>query len=85
MNHDSKAWRLYALSSFAASFGLMILGVLAIPGDVWMKGFFLVTTFFLVGSCFTLAKTLRDVHESSNLVNRIENAKTERILKEFAR
>ncbi|MFV0367435.1 MAG: YiaA/YiaB family inner membrane protein [Hyphomicrobiaceae bacterium] len=83
MNADSKGWRMYAYASFAVSLAMMILGVLAIPGELWMKGFFLVGTFFLTGACFTLAKTMRDQHESENLVHKLENAKAERILREF--
>ena len=83
MHQDSQAWRFYAYSSFAVSLGMMVLGVLAIPGEVWMKGFFLLGTFFLVGSCFTLSKALRDQHEAENLVNKLESAKAERILSEI--
>ncbi len=36
----------------------------------------------LIQSCITLTKTRRDVHESSRLVNRIEDARTERLLME---
>lgn len=83
MHQDSKAWRTYAYASFAISLGMMVLGVLAIPGELWMKGFFLVGTFFLTGSCFTLSKALRDQHEAENLVHKLESAKAERILREF--
>lgn len=85
MHQDSKAWKLYAYVSFFLALGLMVLGVLAIPGEIWMKGFFLVGTFFLVGSCFTLSKALRDEHEAGNLVHRLDNARAERILKEYDR
>jgi hypothetical protein len=33
----------------------------------------------------TLTKTLRDVHESGRLVNRIEDAKAERLLMEIGK
>ena len=62
MHEDSEAWRMYAYSSFAISLGVMVLAVLEIPGEVWMRGFFLLGTFYLVGSCFTLSKALRDRH-----------------------
>ena len=38
-----------------------------------------------VQSCITLTKTIRDVQESAKLVNRIEDAKTERLLMEIDR
>ena len=38
-----------------------------------------------VQSCITLTKTIRDVQESTRLVNRIEDAKTEHLLMEIDR
>jgi hypothetical protein len=70
-------------ASFGLSLGMMVLGVLAIPGEVWMKGFFMLGTFFVVGSCFTLSKALRDQHEAENLFHKLESAKAERILREY--
>jgi hypothetical protein len=40
-------------------------------------------TLFLVGSTFTLAKTLRDEFEATKLINKIHEAKTEKILREY--
>jgi len=34
----------------------------------------------LIQTCITVTKTIRDVHESKRLVNRIEDAKAERLL-----
>jgi len=39
----------------------------------------------LVQSCVILTKTVRDMHESGKLVNRIEDAKAERILMDFSK
>ena len=41
-------------------------------------------TLFLVGSTFTLSKTVRDEFENDKLVNRLADAKAEQILKEYA-
>ena len=38
---------------------------------------------FLVGSTFTLAKTVRDNAETRRLRNRISAAKTDKLLKEY--
>jgi hypothetical protein len=35
----------------------------------------------LMQSCFTLAKSLRDMHEAGRMINRIEEARTERLLR----
>jgi hypothetical protein len=34
----------------------------------------------LTQACLTLAKTLRDVHEDRRLINRLDQAKTEKLL-----
>lgn len=39
----------------------------------------------LMQCCVTLTKTLRDMHESSRLVNRIEDAEAERLLMEVSK
>ena len=40
-------------------------------------------TLFLVGSTFTLAKTMRDEFEASKLINKLAQARTEKLLKEY--
>jgi hypothetical protein len=39
--------------------------------------------YFTVSSAFGLAKTLRDAHESSRLIHRIAEARTEQMLREY--
>jgi hypothetical protein len=39
----------------------------------------------LVQTCVTLTKTVRDMHESGKMVNRIEDAKAERLLMEVSK
>ena len=51
--------------------------------DFWIKAYFAISAAFLVQSSITMTKTLRDVHESAKFVNRIEDAKAERLLMEI--
>lgn len=83
MHSESPAWMVYVYTSFAFSMGLMLLGIMQLDQPLWTRAYFLMATFFLVGSCFTLAKTLRDRHESQRLVNKIDEAKTEQLLKQW--
>lgn len=83
MHSDSPAWTLYAFTSFACAAGLMLLGVMQLDVPLWTRAYFLMGTFFLVGSSFTLAKTLRNRHEAQKLVNKIDEAKTEQLLKQW--
>jgi hypothetical protein len=65
------------------SLGTMLVGIIWLPVDHWVKGFLAMGLLYTVNACFTLAKTVRDNHEASKLVNRITGAKTEKLLHEF--
>ncbi len=80
MFQHSRYWVLYSYLSFGLSWAFLIFGILALDASLWQKGFFAMGSFFLVGSSFSLAKTIRDIHESDKLVNKIEDAKTEQLL-----
>ena len=43
---------------------LTSLGIAYLPVDVWTKGFLGMGLLFTIGSCFSLAKTVRDDHEA---------------------
>ena len=76
----SGAWVVFTQASFVASAVLVGFGILFMPLDLWMKGYLAMGTVMLVQSCITATKTLRDVHEGRRMVNRIEDARTERLL-----
>jgi hypothetical protein len=77
---DSNAWVLQTWLAFALSIGITSAGIVNLPVDIWVKGFMAMGLSFSVGSTFSLAKTQRDLHESSKLTSKIEEAKVEQIL-----
>ena len=79
----SSAWVTFTYVSFCASFFMVAIGVLFLPLDLSIKGYLTMGIVMLVQSCVTLTKTMRDKHESGKLVNRIEDAKAERMLMDF--
>ena len=81
----SGGWVSFTYASFAGSFFMVAIGVFFLPLDLWVKGYLAMGIIMLVQSCVTMTKTIRDVHESSKLVNRIEDAKAERILMEVSK
>ena len=89
MNQDvqphSSAWVTFTYASFLGSALLVGAGVFFLPADLWVKGYLAMGIVMLVQSCVTMTKTVRDVHESSKFVNRIEDAKAERLLMEVSR
>jgi hypothetical protein len=81
---DSPAWRFQVIAAFAIALGLTSIGVLYLPLTIWVKGYLMMGLYFTVSSAFGLAKTLRDAHESTRIVNKISEAKTEKMLRELA-
>jgi hypothetical protein len=81
----SPAWVTFTYVSFAGALGMVGIGIVFAPIDIWMKGYFAMGTLMLVQSCITVTKTIRDVQENAKLVNRIEEAKAERLLMEMDR
>ncbi len=83
LKSDTSAWVFQVWVSFIVALSLMVLGIYNMAADIWVKGYLVMGLFFTVGSCFNLAKTLRDQQESRRLINRFTDAKTEKILSEF--
>lgn len=80
---NSPAWMAFVWISFGLSVLAMSFGIYALPVDIWVKGYMGMGFLFTMGSCFTLAKTVRDNHESRKLINRVTEVKTERMLQDF--
>ncbi len=80
---DTAAWIFQAWSTWAISMAATGVGVFYLPVDMWIKGFMAMAMLFAVASTFSLAKTVRDNHEAEKLVNRVKNAKAEKILREY--
>ena len=80
----SNAWVTFTYVSFAASAFMVSVGVFYLPIDLWMKGYLTMGIIMMIQCCVTLTKTVRDMHESGKMVNRIEDAKAERLLKEVS-
>lgn len=82
---NTPAWLTFTYIFFAFAVGMMVLGIWAIPTDLWIKGYLSMATVSMLGAAFTLAKTVRDEQEAKRFSNRIEDAKAERLLMEVGR
>lgn len=81
---DSPGWLFFVKASFASALGGMVFGIVMMQDvQVWIRGYLVLGTLFLVGSTFTLSKTMRDEFEASKLINKLANARTEKLLKEY--
>jgi hypothetical protein len=81
----SPAWVTFTYACFLGSVGMVALGILFLPLEIWAKGYLCMGVVALIQSCITVTKTMRDMHESTKLVNRIEDARTERLLMEVGK
>ena len=68
------------------SFGLallsMVVAVLYLPVDPWVRAFLGLGTLYLTTSAFTLAKIVRDQQESTSVAVRLDQARVDKILAE---
>ena len=80
ISQHSGSWIAFTYASFFASVAMVAGGILFAPIDIWIKAYFAMGAALLIQSAITMTKTLRDVHEGGKLVNRIEDARAERLL-----
>ena len=81
----TSSWVTFTYATFVGAVLMIACGIVLMPLDIWIKGYFAMGIVMLIQSCITMTKTLRDVHESSRFVNRIEDARAERLLMEMER
>lgn len=81
---SSPAWLFYVKAAFVISIVAMLAGILFMPGGLMVQGYFALCSLFMVSATITLSKTLRDDHEARRLINKISDAKTNRILQEYS-
>ncbi|MFE5289385.1 YiaA/YiaB family inner membrane protein [Nocardia sp. NPDC056611] len=79
---STTAFLAQAAIAFGISFCALIIGIAYLPLDIWQRGFLLMAMLFLVSSSFTLAKVIRDQHESSKVHQRIDEARMEKLMAE---
>ena len=80
-NHShSGAWIAFNYANVAIALAMTVGGVFFLPLDIWIKGYMLMGIAMLVSSSISVTKPIRDVQESSRLLTKIEDAKTEQLL-----
>lgn len=84
MRLDSPGWIFFVKVSFACAIGGMLFGIVMMDQvEIWLRGYLVIGTLFLTGATFTLSKTLRDAFEAGKLINKLAQARTEKLLKEY--
>jgi hypothetical protein len=80
--HNTQAWTMFTIVSFIVAAGMMAGGIYFMEASFAAKGFYAMAAIMLVHTSVSVTKTLRDNQEAAKLINRIEDAKTERLLME---
>jgi hypothetical protein len=83
LSSSSDAWDFFVKASFVIAIGATGLGIYLLPGELVVKGYFLISSLFLVFSTITLSKAVRDRHEAERLHNRISEARTSKMIREL--
>jgi len=71
-----------AIASFTVALAATIVGVGYLHDSRWVRAFLALGLLYTVTSAFTLAKVIRDRHEESDLVSRVDQARLDKLLAE---
>jgi hypothetical protein len=71
-----------AVASFAIAMLATAIGIFRLNADAWVRGFLAIAVLYLVTSAFTLAKVIRDRQEAGAIVNRVDQARVDKLLAE---
>ena len=82
---DTSAWKTFTLASFALAASMMAGGIYFLEASLAAKGFYAMAAIMLVHTSITITKTLRDAEEAGRFLNKLEDAKTEKLLMDIHR
>ena len=79
---NTSAFYLQAGVSFAIALLTMVVAVLYLPVEPWIRAFLGLGTLYLTTSAFTLAKCVRDAQETQSVASRLDQARVDKLLAE---
>ncbi|MGJ8584085.1 MAG: YiaA/YiaB family inner membrane protein [Marinosulfonomonas sp.] len=84
VNKPTNSWNLFTYLQFIIAAGMMAGGIYSLEASFSAKGFYAMAAIMLVSTTAAITKAIRDNEESDRLHNKIEDAKTERLLAEVS-
>ncbi|WP_426031205.1 YiaA/YiaB family inner membrane protein [Cypionkella sp. TWP1-2-1b2] len=78
----STAWTMFTYLNFGVAAVMMAGGIYFLEATFAAKGFYAMAALMLVSSTAAITKSIRDAEESQRLHNKIDEARTERLLME---
>jgi hypothetical protein len=82
LNSDTGAWTVQVWVAFIVALATTSVGIFFLDADIWVRAFLFLGLYFTVSSTMSLSKALRDRHESEKLTSKLDEAQTERVLRE---
>ncbi|HYD08578.1 MAG TPA: YiaA/YiaB family inner membrane protein [Acidimicrobiales bacterium] len=79
---QTTAFMIQSALSFGIALLALLVGVANLPVEPWTRGFLAIGLLYVVTSTFTLAKVVRDAHETHTVLSRVDEARLERLLQE---
>lgn len=80
----SKAWNIFTYMNFIIAAGMMAGGIWSLEASFSAKGYYAMAALMLVYSTASITKALRDQEEADRIYNKLEDARTERLLAEVS-
>jgi hypothetical protein len=81
-SHTTAAFYAQAVISFGISSITVVVGIVFLPVDPWVRAFLAIGMLYTISSAFTLAKIIRDRQEESMVTTRVERARVDKLLSE---
>ena len=79
---NTSSWVLFTIASFVVAAGMMAGGIFFMEASFAAKGIYAMSAIMLVHPSITITKTLRDTEESERLMHKLDEARTEKLLRE---
>ncbi|MFD4834239.1 hypothetical protein GT204_21505 [Streptomyces sp. SID4919] len=77
---STAAFYVQAVVSFVIAIAATGIGIARLDANSWVRGFLAIAVLYLVTSCFTLAKVIRDRQEAGQLTSRVDQARVDKLL-----
>lgn len=84
IDRPSNAWTFFTYFQFAVAALMMAGGIFFLEASFAAKGFYAMSAIMLVSTTAAITKAIRDGEESARLHNKLEDARTERLLAEVS-
>lgn len=79
----STYWSVFTKINFIIAIVAIGISVYNLDAPLVVKGYYILASLYLFTTTVILTKTIRDEDESRKMINRIEEAKTNKILKDY--